>query len=464
MATARRALLVGLSVLILLHKNNISSVLQIGSLTSTVVVYSRSQPPASKENGEIRGTAIESKSCVDRRGSSGRWVQDWSYANRTSYPNHGSYTNWHVAEQNFTPTTSQPHRLATSYRWIDDDEDCPVSEVNLSRFCDACYDLGISQILILGDCLSTEFAKSLQSLLGFPPMGIRATEFKMGFKPWGMDCPSEPGRSHMHKITFQVMRYSPFKNWKWLGNEARARTGNARNFINGSSNRTAIVANLGVWMRTEEEYQRGFTYFIEWLDSLEDPGKVIAFWRPTVPGHTDCLPGGGKGGIEKYNWINPVLQKPHASYSEYQRAQDVLLHDENATGFGYRWELIEGWNDWSYQKLQQYHSGQWPHNHTTADEFVVGSKRSKTNSTYSINRTNGNDSLLGQMIGNNRRKKIHWLNILPSSLLRRDGHIGFGDCLHYYLPGPIDFWSHFFHSALLDLAASDTNTTGGVDL
>jgi hypothetical protein len=55
---------------------------------------------------------------------------------------------------------------------------------------------------------------------------------------------------------------------------------------------------------------------------------------------------------------------------------------------------------------------------------------------------------------------IHWLNVYNSSVLRRDGHVGFGDCLHYYLPGPIDWWSHFFHSALSDLKAleNENNT------
>ena len=45
---------------------------------------------------------------------------------------------------------------------------------------------------------------------------------------------------------------------------------------------------------------------------------------------------------------------------------------------------------------------------------------------------------------------IQWLNIFNSSVLRRDGHIGFGDCGHYYMPGPVDWWVHFFFSALLD--------------
>jgi len=53
--------------------------------------------------------------------------------------------------------------------------------------------------------------------------------------------------------------------------------------------------------------------------------------------------------------------------------------------------------------------------------------------------------------------RIHWLNVYNSSVLRRDGHVGFGDCLHYYSPGPTDWWVHFFYSAIRDLANGEAN-------
>jgi hypothetical protein len=52
--------------------------------------------------------------------------------------------------------------------------------------------------------------------------------------------------------------------------------------------------------------------------------------------------------------------------------------------------------------------------------------------------------------------RIHWLNVYNSSILQLDRHIGCGDCLHYYLPGPTDWWAHFFYSAVRDLA-NDVN-------
>jgi len=398
----------------------------VGSLCAVSRVSSSWQKALSSNQTKRRGTT---EFCLEHSGSSGRWIQDWAYANKSWYPNHGSYKNWHLAEAQFVATPFQPRRPATAYRWVDDA--CPVREVNLIEFCDACRALGIDRILTLGDSLSIQFVQSLQSLLGFPPEGRRAWGFKARLWPWSMSCPGGSPR-----ITFLTIRRSPIGDWTQLRDQSRAKDGDARTFVEApGGNRTAIIANLGAWMQSKAEYQLGFACFVEWLESLADPGRVLAFWRPTVPGHANCLPDGS--------------QAPHANYAEYRRAQDVLLEDKNATGFGRRWELMEGWEEWSSQQLHRFHRG--PEN-CALDDNLDGGGRSVKNGTSSNDGSAGRNGLWGDMTSCNRTR-IHRLNILPSSLLRRDGHIGEdGDCLHYYLPGPIDWWSHFFHSALLDLA------------
>ena len=167
-------------------------------------------PPSSTR--EPRGSV---QFCLERRGTRGRWIQDWDYANRSSYPNPFP----HLADQNFTRTPSQPYRLATSYRWIDDE--CPIQEVNVEKFCAACVVLGIHQILVLGDSLNISFITSLQSLLGFPPEGRRATVVNARFQPWTMACPTNSPSSLGHTtITFWMMKYAPHSDWKNLGEEA----------------------------------------------------------------------------------------------------------------------------------------------------------------------------------------------------------------------------------------------------
>ena len=309
-------------------------------------------PPSS--TSEPRGSVLF---CLERRGTRGRWIQDWDYAHRSSYPNYGSEVDIkHLADQNFTRTPSQPYRLATSYRWIDDE--CPIQEVNVEEFCAACVVLGIHQILVLGDSLNTEFVQSLQSLLGFPPKGRRATVLTARFQPWTMACPTNSPSSLGHTtITFWMMKYAPHSDWKKLGEEARNKSGRARNFIDKSKHKTAIVANLGAWMQDRTQYEEAFTWFLEWMESLTDPSKVVPFWRPTVPGHLGCHPEGRKEEITQYNWVKPVLQEPYTDYLDYKQTQDIFMAKDNADpGKNKRWEYFEGWNDWSYHKMYRTNS------------------------------------------------------------------------------------------------------------
>jgi hypothetical protein len=391
---------------------------------------SRAVPPGIREEEtnimikELQNTSSSAmilddpQTCLFVRGSSGKWIQDWDYASRSYYKNYGSYNRWHRADQNFTSTPEQPYRLATSYRWQDDH--CPVKEVNVVEFCRACQQLNINQILVLGDSLSTQFMQSAQSLLGFPPKGKRAKQFEAHFRPWTMKCPNTNG-GDQQKITFLCQRMSLLKDWGKLSKKKE--TSKATKFVNKNDNRrTAIVANLGSWMETTEDYRQGFTFWLDWLGSF-DEDTVVPFFRPTIPGHLDCLPtGNGEKDYIAYDWKHTVQQEPYKNYAEYKTINDALREMTNKTN---RWELFEEWNSWSFQTLY----GSNDDNNLTA---IPTSPRTITNTTA--------------------RLEIHWLNIFPSGVLRRDGHVGFGDCHHYSLPGPIDSWSHFFHSALLDLA------------
>ena len=128
---------------------------------------------------------LQKNTCIDERGSNGRWVQDWSYAERSNYELQNSYTNWHVASVNFKPTPSQPFRLATSWRW--QDYKCPMREIVLQGFCKVAAKLDITRVLILGNSLSIQFGISMLSLLGSPPRG-RQTSFNGILKPFTIRC------------------------------------------------------------------------------------------------------------------------------------------------------------------------------------------------------------------------------------------------------------------------------------
>jgi hypothetical protein len=51
-----------------------------------------------------------------------------------------------------------------------------------------------------------------------------------------------------------------------------------------------------------------------------------------------------------------------------------------------------------------------------------------------------------------RSSTIRILDVFNMTILRHDGHSGGGDCLHYFTPGPVDFWNHLLYTHLKELA------------
>ena len=157
--------------------------------------------------------------------------------------------------------------------------------------------------------------------------------------------------------------------------------------------------------------QQALEAFLSWIDtsplveSKEKLGPI--FFRETIPGHYPCKPEGKKENVETYDWKVPLVDAPFESYREYRNFSDTYVGAPST----YQWQQFEAYNEYALGRL--------------------------------LNRS---ESAAAQTL------PIYWLNVFNSSVLRRDGHIGFGDGLHYYLPGPPDFWSHFFHSYICELA------------
>lgn len=338
--------------------------------------------------------------CRTERGNAGTWVQDWDYANRTHYHVYGSYSTWHWAEKSFQSSPTYPFRLATSWRWQDDH--CPVQEISRESFCQVCWELGLTRFLIVGDSLSIQFMFSLISLLGLPPKHGRFS-FRGLVKPFDVPCAAvnENNVTQSFQATIWMYKRSPAEDLFKLRDQVRRNQTNEPHyaFVQENPNKTAIVANLGAWMHGMSSYQEAFGALLEWLGSFQPQDQVMMFFRPTIPGHLGCQPVGNKTDYEIHGYSN-VSETPYEDYAAYNETTQRLLAI-NATD-PHNWMEIETYNDYSRHQLQNW--------------------------------------------------SIHWLNVFPSSVLRRDGHVGYGnDCLHYALPGPTDWWVHFFHSMLWDI-------------
>lgn len=119
----------------------------------------------------------------------------------------------------------------------------------------------------------------------------------------------------------------------------------------------------------------------------------IVFYRTAVPGHEGCFP---RVKPRFINWAEYRDEAPYESYADYLPHATTL----------YDWHLIETYNKMARASLPP---------------------------------------------------DFHWLNVYNSTVLRRDGHTGSEDCLHYSFPGPTDWWVHLWYAALWDLLAVEQN-------
>jgi hypothetical protein len=295
--------------------------------------------------------STKSHKCKSMRGEAGKWVQDWEYAERANYPVHGSYNDWYVHAQKFRPTLETPFRWATTWRW--EDEECPVHEISLDAFCRVSWQLNLTRYLFMGDSLTIQFLLSMLSLLGLSPKK-EANPFQKLQKPILVPC-SFPDHQSNHttvkfNITLWAFRRKQLKQWAVLKQQVATNTTGSdqyHQFVQTNPNRTAVVANAGAWMNSTDEYVDAFDSLLAWLDSLSK-GKVMAFFRATLPGHVACKPLGEARDRESYDWTDPheLHESPYQNYSEYSMAEAIQNKPFN-------WRLVESFNEYAHNLLTQ---------------------------------------------------------------------------------------------------------------
>jgi hypothetical protein len=144
----------------------------------------------------------------------------------------------------------------------------------------------------------------------------------------------------------------------------------------------------------------------EYYDIHGRPAPYLIFFRNSSPGHVNCQP---RLPWREVNWSRPILDVPYTSFDEYYRHESQ--HNRQ-----YGWHLMIEYNAIAAQAIDTYNR-----------------RSAKISPPWS------------------NKLPIYYINIFNSTVLRRDGHVGFQDCLHYSLPGPTDWWVHFWYSALIDL-------------
>mmetsp|Transcript_14059 Transcript_14059/g.20252 ORF Transcript_14059/g.20252 Transcript_14059/m.20252 type:complete len:168 (-) Transcript_14059:8-511(-) len=158
-----------------------------------------------------------------------------------------------------------------------------------------------------------------------------------------------------------------------------------------------MIVNAGAHLHVREQFTAAIPRFIYQLDGLNRPHDIIMF-RTLVPGHKNCS--------------SPSLG-PFSSFQEYKASVEGLK--VKAT---YNWDVFSSYNDVMAQLVED---------------------REQTDD----------------------KARTYLLDVFPMTVLRPDGHVGDDfrvktarrtDCLHYSLPGPVDWWVHLMLSNLNDMS------------
>eukprot|EP00542_Grammatophora_oceanica_P020197 CAMPEP_0194032388 /NCGR_PEP_ID=MMETSP0009_2-20130614/5341_1 /TAXON_ID=210454 /ORGANISM="Grammatophora oceanica, Strain CCMP 410" /LENGTH=343 /DNA_ID=CAMNT_0038672815 /DNA_START=39 /DNA_END=1070 /DNA_ORIENTATION=- len=301
---------------------------------------------------------------------------------------------------------SMQYRPATTYRWEETVyRSCQPTLITREGMCQALQALDIRRIFILGDSLNLQLAQSMWMLLTTDEHGDSPTKRK-SLDPNFETIISCPNGDYDFKLMF-------VRNDEFLENDLPVSVdddqSNCETFCYPwvqkyleDQHRTLLLANAGAHVHAFDRFQHAIDRFIEVFDSFQRPWD-IALFRTIVPGHWDC----SREGLT-----------PFKSFQEYE--MDVKEHTSPKLEEAYSWNKFASYNDYAIRQIEQ--RARHPQYSSLAMMEVV--------------------------------------DVFPMTILRPDGHCSDEfrpdaftdkDCLHYDLPGPVDWWSHSIFSHLLDI-------------
>lgn len=288
-------------------------------------------------------------------------------------------------------------------------------------FCNVMDELELVKVMFIGDSLTFHWSQSFWKLLGHRDTPSSGTQEGVdeGYQ-WQhqVQCP---------KQTIDVSFYRSdnldihTKGRESCGDNSGTCFEWESKYNNPDHGPTLLLANTGSHTSFDENFRNDFNEFFVHLDDINRQKDVVLF-RTSVPGHRECL-------------LDDL--EPYHNYTQYR----ATLKDS--------YNPYEGTD---LPKINAYKAFHW-------DNFLPYNK-------YVHNLLDTRTAHLEKHPGASEHQiTIEMLDVVPMTILRPDGHASspdclncglrkgnIGDCLHYSLPGPVDWWNHLMFTQLLDIA------------
>jgi len=303
------------------------------------------------------------------------------------------------AQLHYKPSDQNPYRASTTYKWQEYSFlRCQLDYIKSHNICQLLQSLNLKRVLFVGDSLQYNMALSFMMLLkGTAPLEI---PFSVKFS-----CLLDSGKS----TSLPEYEVSYIRNDELVENDKpvdiNKKIKNCNDYCypwidayNSSLKNTLLVLNTGPHYLSLEKFASAVNNVTQTLINLKRKDDVVIF-RTTAPGHDECT---------KYD-------APFQTYKDYLATIQPDKHHI------YSWDKFALYNRYLADILEKH-------------RFSNLNQETPT---------------------------IELLDIFMMTVLRPDGHVSGtecqsinclrSDCLHYNLPGAIDWWNQLMFNHLKSL-------------
>ena len=367
-------------------------------------------------NLEVVSPSTPSSSCRHVQGRLGQWHFDESYHNQ----------HFHNGTKWMTPERELPD-FYRSNKFVWQDNYCPLQLFSRGKFCKAMQRLGFSRLFILGDSLQFMAAIALFRQLGYHDDNMTIHDhMKLTHR---MRSSQTLTCSSSFSIEIIFHRYNHLwpnyaTDTSGYGNQ-EAQNKAARRFVRGQKYDAKVFEYFqcigGITNRIYPDEQG----YCPWVHDYLNSTRKTLFWA-NAGAHfhhldfftksVEYFEGFLRNSSRPDDWfilrtLHPGHDKcedeiePYVSFQEYRRKGFTNKFD---------WNLFVNYN-------------------RQMEELAWRSRRQGA-AVVDI-------------------QDVYW-----TTALRKDGHPSRDDCLHYYLPGPPDWWVHSLYSMIEDKVLDQGNT------
>jgi len=331
--------------------------------------------------------------CIEVRGTNGYWFQDDEFSKETFYHFEFRSNLWFVLNEKKSSAV-----YPGTFNWKDtslgrDDKHCQIRPVNKSSFCDTMRKHQIRRILFVGDSMTISQFSSLAGLLGYNL--LRGVERL----PELIECDD-----FSVKMKYIYENIGPNLRFTNITHKAGPEipyciAPTKKNMYPDHSSEYCPWHLL--YNKTNEKtllvlnqgpHFHSLQIFAESFDKFVQLFNSIAHPGDIVV-FRSTVPGHYDCWAERNSEISPLN----------------MTHDKFLARYGtniYDWNLFDAYNSYAKKRLHDL--------------------------TPSVT--------------------SHYLNVYNMTVLRSDQHKERTDCLHYFHPGPVDFWNHLLFTNLADMA------------